>query len=67
MASKTFKQWMVGGPPKESSVDMANRLTKEFIDFHNKKFEKPPSAVQYDQGSKSEADKVSDEQNVHPM
>lgn len=61
MAGKTFKQLMVGGPTEESFVDAANRLTKEFVDFHNKKFEKP------NQGSKSEADKLNDNLDASPM
>jgi len=61
MAEKTIKQWLVGGPPAEYFADTANRLTKEFVDFHNKKFEKP------NEGSKSEEDKLNDNSDTRPM
>ena len=33
---RTLKQWALGGPENESMVDMANRMTKEFVSFHTK-------------------------------
>lgn len=53
---RTFKQWMIGGPEIETPVEAANRMTKEFIDFHNKKFEKPGD------GSESRSDLQQKEQ-----
>ncbi len=36
MAGKNLKQILIGGPAEESAVDAANRMTKQFIDFHRK-------------------------------